>query len=137
MEFTCWNGNVIRLAFIIDAFDRESIAWTAVANAGISGSNVRDMMLEAVEKQFSATRAPHAIEHLSDNGSAYTARDNPALRPGAQFDALLHAGRQSAMIKGDLYNRGGTVDLYGWVLSVNMNALQAKVLLLIVEDDQL
>ena len=51
------------------------IAWTAVANAGISGSDVRDMMLQAVEKRFAATRAPHAIEHLSDNGSAYTARD--------------------------------------------------------------
>ena|GEM_PF-906092 len=75
LEFTCWNGEVIRLAFIIDAFDREIIAWTAVANAGISGSDVRDMMLEAVEKRFAATRAPHAIEHLSDNGSAYTARD--------------------------------------------------------------
>ncbi|WCK25806.1 IS3 family transposase [Agrobacterium pusense] len=75
LEFTCWNGEVIPLAFIIDAFDREIIAWTAVANAGISGSDVRDMMLEAVEKRFAATRAPHAIEHLSDNGSAYTARD--------------------------------------------------------------
>jgi len=75
LEFTCWNGKVIRLAFIIDAFDREIIAWTAVANAGISGSDVRDMMLEAVEKRFAAIRAPHAIEHLSDNGSAYTARE--------------------------------------------------------------
>jgi len=75
LEFTCWNGEVVRLAFIIDAFDREIIAWTAVANAGISGSDVRDMMLEAVEKRFAATRTPHAIEHLSDNGSAYTARD--------------------------------------------------------------
>lgn len=33
------------------------------------------MMLEAVEKRLNGTRAPHAIEHLSDNGSAYTARD--------------------------------------------------------------
>lgn len=75
LEFACWNGELIRLAFIIDAFDREIIAWAAVANAGISGSDIRDMMLEAVEKRFCATRAPHAIEHLSDNGSAYTARD--------------------------------------------------------------
>lgn len=75
LEFTCWNGEIIRLAFIIDAFDREIIAWIAVANAGISGSDVCDMMLEAVEKRFNGTRAPHAIEHLSDNGSAYTARD--------------------------------------------------------------
>ncbi|PYE34256.1 hypothetical protein C8J35_106290 [Rhizobium sp. PP-F2F-G38] len=75
LESTCWNGEVIRLAFIINAFDHEIIAWTAVANAGISGSDVRDMMLEAVEKRFRATRALHAIEHLSDNSSAYTARD--------------------------------------------------------------
>lgn len=32
-------------------------------------------MLEAVEKRFGATRTPHAIEHLSDNGSAYAARE--------------------------------------------------------------
>lgn len=75
MEFTCWNSEVVRLAFIIDAFDREIISWAAVANARISGSDVRDMMPEAVEKRFRATRAPHAIEHLSDNGSPYTARE--------------------------------------------------------------
>jgi putative transposase len=75
LEFTCWNGEIIRLAFIIDAFDREIIAWTAVSGAGISGSDVRDMMLEAVERRFTGTRASHAIEHLSDNGSPYTAKD--------------------------------------------------------------
>jgi len=74
LEFTCWNGDVIRLAFIFDAFDREIIAWTAVCGAGISGSDVRDMMLEAVEKRFGTVRAPHSIEHLSDNGSPYTAK---------------------------------------------------------------
>lgn len=75
LEFTCWNGEVVRLAFIIDAFDREIISWAAVANAGISGSDVRDMMLKAVEKRFGGTRAPHVIEHPSDNSSAYTARE--------------------------------------------------------------
>jgi putative transposase len=75
LEFTCWNGEVVRLAFIIDAFDREIIAWTAVSGAGISGSDVRDMMLEAIEKRFAGLRAPQPIEHLSDNGSAYTAKE--------------------------------------------------------------
>ncbi len=59
------NGNI--------GLRRVSSQWKSTA--GISGSDVRDMMLEAVEKRFRATRAPHAIEHLSDNGSAYTARD--------------------------------------------------------------
>ncbi len=75
LEFTCWNGDVVRMAFIIDAFDREIIAWAAVCGAGISGSDVRDMMLEAVENRFGAVRAPHPVEHLSDNGSPYTAKE--------------------------------------------------------------
>jgi hypothetical protein len=54
LEFACRNGDVVRLAFII-AFHREIIAWTAVANAGISGSDVRDMMPKAVDKRFGAT----------------------------------------------------------------------------------
>ena len=74
-EFTCWNGDIIRAAFIIDAHDREIIAWRAVVNAGISGSDVRDMMLEAVEHRFDACRAPSSIEMLSDNGSPYIAKE--------------------------------------------------------------
>ena len=74
LEFTCWNGDVIRMAFIIDAFDREIVAWSAVCGVGISGADVRDMMLDAVERRFGAVRAPHPIEHLSDNGSPYTAK---------------------------------------------------------------
>ena len=83
-EISCWNGDIVRLAFIIDAHDREIIAWHAVANAGISGSMVRDMMLEAVESRFAAIRAPHALEWLTDNGSAYTAHGDPGLRDRAQ-----------------------------------------------------
>jgi len=51
-----------------------------VANAGISGSDVRDILLEAVEKRFGTSRAPEAIEVLTDNGSAYTAK-KPASLP--------------------------------------------------------
>ena len=75
LEFACWNGEIIRMAFIIDAFDREIVAWTAVSRVGISGSDIRDMMLEAVEKRFGSVRAPHPVEHLSDNGSPYTAKE--------------------------------------------------------------
>jgi putative transposase len=72
-EFTCWNGDVVRGAFIIDAHDREVIAWRAVVNAGISGS-VRDLMLEAVERRFATCHAPSLIEMLSDNGPPYIAK---------------------------------------------------------------
>jgi len=74
-EFTCWNGEVIRAAFIIDAHDREIVSWKAVVNAGISSSDIRDIMLEAVEKRFGSLRAPEPIEMLTDNGAPYTAKD--------------------------------------------------------------
>ncbi|GMG85500.1 hypothetical protein LNKW23_47220 [Paralimibaculum aggregatum] len=74
-EFACWNGEIVRGAFVIDAHDREVIAWRAVIGGGISGSDVRDMMLEAVKARFGTTRAPSPIEWLSDNGSPYTAKD--------------------------------------------------------------
>jgi transposase InsO family protein len=74
-EFTCWNGDIIRGAFIIDAHDREIIAWRAVVNAGISGSDIRDIMLEAVERRFGTYRAPAVVEMLTDNGSPYIAKD--------------------------------------------------------------
>lgn len=73
LEIGCWNGEKIRIGFLVDAFDREVIAHVAVTGAGISGSDVRDMMLAAVEKRLDTDRAPHPVEHPSDNGSCYTA----------------------------------------------------------------
>jgi transposase InsO family protein len=69
-----WNGEIVRIVFVIDAHDREVLAWHAVAGAGVSGSMVRDLMLEAVEQRFGTIQAPHAVEWLSDNGSPFTAR---------------------------------------------------------------
>ena len=36
-EVACWNGEIVRVVFVIDAHDREVLAWHAVAGAGISG----------------------------------------------------------------------------------------------------
>ena len=41
LEFACWNGDVIRLAFLMEAHDREIISWRAVANTRINGSDGR------------------------------------------------------------------------------------------------
>ena len=63
MEFTCWNGEVVRIAFVIDRHDREVIGWIATT-AGLSGEMIRDLM---------AARAPEPIQWLTDNGSIYVA----------------------------------------------------------------
>ena len=74
-EIACWNGSTVRVGFVLDAHDREAIAWVAVAGRGLGGSDVRDLMLDAVEKRFGTERAPRPIEWLSDNGSPYTAAE--------------------------------------------------------------
>ena len=38
LEFTCWNGDVVRMAFIIDAFDREIIACVPLSAATYIGA---------------------------------------------------------------------------------------------------
>lgn len=77
LEISCWNGEVVRLVFAIDTCDREIIAWQA-STGGISGEMVRDLMLACVERRFNAVRAPHPVQWLADNGSAFAARDTLA-----------------------------------------------------------
>ena len=73
-ELACRNGELLRLLFAIDACDREVIAWSATT-AGISGEMVRDLMIVCVERRFGTSKTPHVVEWLSDNGSAYIAKD--------------------------------------------------------------
>ena len=72
MEFTCWNGEIVRIAFVLDCHDREVIGWVATT-LGISGEMIRDLMIECVEARFDTWRAPDAVQWLTDNGSIYAA----------------------------------------------------------------
>ena len=73
-EFACWNGEIVRVAFILDAHDREIIAWRAPA---IRDQRLRHPGHDARGRggRFGDLRAPHPVEWLSDNGSIYTARE--------------------------------------------------------------
>ena len=92
LEFLCWNGEKVRIAFVIDAFDREIIAFVAISGAGISGSDVRDMMLEAVETRFGC-RPCSAPDRASVGQRQLLHRErDPQLRGRTQPRTLLHAG---------------------------------------------
>jgi len=73
LEFTCWNGEIVRIAFALDCHDREVIGWTATT-AGISGEMIRDLMVHCVERRFGTMSAPHRVQWLSDNGSIFAAQ---------------------------------------------------------------
>ena len=75
----------MRIVFVIDAHDREIIVWRAVVGMGVSGSQVRDPMLETVEKRFATLRAPMPVEWLSDNGSPHTAKGMRDFPPGSTW----------------------------------------------------
>ena len=73
-EIPCWNGNIVRVAFVLDTCDREVIAW-AGTTAGFSGEMIRDIALVAIERRFGGAELTHRVEFLSDNGSCYTAHE--------------------------------------------------------------
>ncbi len=74
---------MVRSVFVTDACNRDIIAWSAVANPGISGEMVCDMMIAAVERRYGSLNVPHRLEWLFDNGSASIARQT------AQVSAAL------------------------------------------------
>jgi putative transposase len=74
-EIGCDNGERVRIAFSLDCCDREAISYVATTG-GISGDDVRDLMVAAIESRFGrVNRLPETIEWLSDNGSPFVAGD--------------------------------------------------------------
>jgi putative transposase len=51
LDSTCWNGEVVRVAFALGTYDREVIS-SVSTTAGISGEMIRDMMVQCVEQRF-------------------------------------------------------------------------------------
>ena len=55
----------------LDCCDREAMSFVATTS-GITGEDVRDLMVAAVEQRFGpVNRLPVEIEWLTDNGSCY------------------------------------------------------------------
>lgn len=63
------------MAFIIDDLDREIIAWTALSGAGDQRLGRARHNARSRRERCGYLRALHPVEHLSDNGSRYTAKE--------------------------------------------------------------
>ena len=75
LEIAAENGERVRVAFALDCCDREAMSFVATTG-GITGEDVRDLMVAAVEHRFGlVNRLPSPIEWLTDNGSCYLARE--------------------------------------------------------------
>ncbi|WP_373460053.1 IS3 family transposase [Pseudomonas lini] len=71
-EFRCEDGAKLSVTFALDCCDREAIGWVA-SPTGYCGDDIRDLMLESVEKRFGDRLPATPVQWLSDNGSASTA----------------------------------------------------------------
>lgn len=93
-EFTCWNGDIVRGAFLIDAHDREVIA---LAGRG----QHRDQRLghprhHARSRRTPIRRIPRALGHRDAvrQRLALHREGDADLRPPARSEALLHTGSE-------------------------------------------
>lgn len=66
-EFRCEDGAKLSVTFALDCYDRDAIGWVA-SPTGYSGDDIRDLMLEAVEKRFGEQAPATPVQWLSDNG---------------------------------------------------------------------
>ena len=71
-EIACWDGVVLRVAFVLDCHDRECLAVVVVPRA-LTSADIQQLLREAVHTRFGTTRAPVACEWLTDNGGIFTA----------------------------------------------------------------
>ncbi|HED0311929.1 TPA: IS3 family transposase [Salmonella enterica subsp. enterica serovar Newport] len=69
-EFSCDNGEKLRVTFALDCCDREALHWAASTD-GYDSETVQDVMLGAVERRFGSNLPASPVEWLTDNGSAY------------------------------------------------------------------
>jgi transposase InsO family protein len=85
--------------------------------SGVSGEDVRDLMVAAVEHRFGrVTRLPVTIEWLSDNGSCYLASDWRGSRfeaDAASEAACLESPQSNGMAEAFVGSGGRPIRLLG------------------------
>jgi len=132
-EIGCDNGERVRVAFALDCCDREAMSFLATTS-GVSGENVRDLMLAAVEHRFGpVNRLPVTIEWLSDNGSCYLASETRSfardigleLVPGVKSVAYLRNSTNPVFAESESREVEAAARSFG-VKLVFFNAKQAQ-----------
>src|SRR5262245_65483791 len=78
-EIGCDNGERVRVAFALDCCDREAMSFLATTG-GVSGEDVRDLMLAAVETRFGLINHLRvAIECMSDSSTSQAVGETRSL----------------------------------------------------------
>jgi putative transposase len=106
LEFSCDNGEWVRVTFSLDCCDRQAIAFVGTT-AGFSGEIVRDVTVQTLSRRFGElSELPHPAEWLGDNSSGYIVqdtrefgRDNGLLPRRTPFRSPQSSGMAAAFVK--------------------------------------
>lgn len=74
LQIPCWNGDLVKLGFILDCHDREAIAHVAVPRK-YRAYDEQELLQAAVTQSFGDSRPVEQLQFLSGNKSIYTALD--------------------------------------------------------------
>ena len=77
-EIHCFNGERVYVSFVLDSHDREIISFVSSCRPLLS-EDIQSLMIMAVDRRFSGSRAFREVEFLSDRGSIYRAYNVQAL----------------------------------------------------------
>ncbi|WP_157349371.1 IS3 family transposase [Raoultella sp. 10-1] len=91
-EFSCDNGEKLRVTFALDCCDREALHWAA-STGGYDSETVQDVMQGAVERRFGNSLLASPVEWLTDNGSAYRSHQT------RQFARMESNGMAESFVK--------------------------------------
>ncbi|MCS7092170.1 MAG: hypothetical protein NZM26_02365 [Patescibacteria group bacterium] len=84
-----WDGTHIWVEFVLDCHDRQIINHFS-STIGITGENIREMLLGAVEERFGQAECPHTIQLLSDNDRSSQAGKRSILHLPPDFRFVRH-----------------------------------------------
>ena len=93
-EIGCDNGEKVRVAFALDCCDREAMSFLATTG-GISGEDVRDLMVTAVEHRFGRSIACQSPSNGSRTMAAATSLAIPA---ASLATSVLNRGRRRSKV---------------------------------------
>ncbi len=143
IRLTCWNGELVEVAFAHDCGDRECLAWVASTDA-LTGGDIRRLAADALRHRFGEQRPPAPLQWLSDNGSIYTALETvvaledlgltpittPVCSPESNgiSEAFHHTLRRDYVAGADLSSADAVLaQLPQWIADCNHLALHSSL----------
>jgi hypothetical protein len=96
-EIGCDNGERVRVAFALDCCDREAMSFLATTS-GVSGEDVRDLMVAAVEHRFGLVNRSIACRSPPSGCPTMVAVTSPTRHAGSLATSASNGERRQSKV---------------------------------------